>query len=294
MPLEQKICPLCGEETSRDFDRRQFRGYQVAYRICEACGFVFQSPRMTEAELQRFYRAEYRRLYQGAEGPDPRDLEIQKARAEALVSFLGTAGVDKAARHLDIGCSAGLLLEKTRERYGLTGVGIEPGDDYREYAQNRGFKVYASLDGMEEAGENRFDLVSAAHVLEHLPDPVGYLKQIRAEWLTNDGSLLVEVPNLYAHDCFEVAHMSAFSEHSLRRVLERSGFAVQALRKHGAPRSEILPLYITALAWPMDGNSEGIPFRVIAERGVRIKRRVGMARRRAVELLFPSRAWRKN
>jgi len=249
---------------------------------------------MTEAELGLFYQAEYRRLYQGAEGPDLRDLEIQKARAVSLVGFLGAAGVDQVARHLDIGCSAGLLLEEIRERYGPTGVGIEPGDAYREYVENRGFKIYPSLDAMEAAGEGRFDLVSAAHVLEHLPDPVGYLKRVREKWLTNDGSLLVEVPNLYAHDCFEVAHMSAFSEHSLRRVLEKSGFAVLALRKHGIPRSEILPLYITALAAPVDGNTVDIPFRVIAERGVRIKRRVGMARRRVVERLFPTRAWRKS
>ncbi len=293
MPQEQKTCPLCGGSTSSIFDRRLFRGYQVAYRICGACGFVFQSPRMTEDELDRFYQAEYRRLYQGGEGPDPRDLEIQKARAKSLLGFLEASRVDNAARHLDIGCSAGLLLERSQERYCLTGVGIEPGDAYRAYAESRGLKVYPSLDGMEAARERRFDLVSVVHVLEHLPDPVSYLQRIREDWLTHDGALLVEVPNLYAHECFEVAHMSAFSEHSLRRALELSGFAIQALRKHGSPRSELLALYITALARPVTGNMKDISFRDVAERGVRIKRWMGMARRRVVERLFPVRAWKK-
>ncbi len=51
-------------------------------------------------------------------------------------------------------------------------------------------------------------LISMFHVLEHLPDPVGYLSALRQKFLEPDGWLLIEVPNLYAHDCFEVAHLN--------------------------------------------------------------------------------------
>ena len=79
-----KSCPLCGSDKSAHFDRRRVHEIEVVNRICEGCGFVYQSPRMTEAELNEFYAAEYRRVYQGDEGPSPADLNTQRARAASL------------------------------------------------------------------------------------------------------------------------------------------------------------------------------------------------------------------
>jgi 2-polyprenyl-3-methyl-5-hydroxy-6-metoxy-1,4-benzoquinol methylase len=41
---------------------------------------------------------------------------------------------------------------------------------------------------MEASGSERFDLISLIHVLEHLPDPVSSLAQLRERWLTPDGA----------------------------------------------------------------------------------------------------------
>jgi len=78
--------------------------------------------------------------------------------------------------------------------------------------------VYPSLDDLGQADGGRFDLVSMAHVLEHIPNPVEYLSDLRERYLTPDGWLLIEVPNLYAHDSFEIAHSIAFSSHTLRET----------------------------------------------------------------------------
>ena len=130
-------------------------------------------------------------------------------------------------------------------------VGIEPGDAYRQEDQRRGLDVYASLEGLKQSGQYPCDLVSLIHVLEHLPNPVLYLVQLRQELLKPNGWLLLEVPNLYAHDCFEVAHLASFSAHTLVQTLKQAGFEIVALRQHGAPRSRLLPLYITVLARPL-------------------------------------------
>ncbi len=96
----------------------------------------------------------------------------------------------------------------------------------------------------------RFDLISLAHVLEHIANPVQYLAGLRQNWLTEEGSLLVEVPNLYCHDSFEVAHLVAYSPHSLTQTLQQAGFEIVVFVQHGRPRSSILPLYLTVLARP--------------------------------------------
>ena len=51
------ICPLCGATDRSSFDRRTFRDQPVENQICERCGFIYQSPRMTETELDSFYEA---------------------------------------------------------------------------------------------------------------------------------------------------------------------------------------------------------------------------------------------
>lgn len=285
MPETVARCPLCEAEDHVLFDRRVFRGQTVENRLCRRCGFVFQSPRMTEAEAAAYYAAEYRRMYQGDEGPGQKDLTVQRQRAASLVSFLRTHGV-AARRHLDIGASAGLLLGAVREALGAEPVGVEPGRAYREFAQAGGLRMYARLEDLMAGQPGRFDLISMAHVLEHLPDPVGYLRLLRETLLAPDGWLLIEVPNLFCHDSFEVAHLTAFSAHTLRQALEKAGYEVVALEAHGRPRSDVLPLYLTALAKPTQRA-----FAFAPERGVALKRRLGLLRRALLLRLMPGRAW---
>ena len=147
--------------------------------------------------------------------------------------------------------------------------------------------VYPSLAELEAAGEAAFDLISLAHVLEHIPDPVQYLAGLR-KWLTPNGWLLIEVPNLYGHDCFEVAHPVSYSPHTLRQVLIQAGFQAAQQRIHGQPRSAIIPLYITVLAAAMQAPE---PVQPVPENGVRRKRQFALVRRSLQTRLFPSRAW---
>jgi 2-polyprenyl-3-methyl-5-hydroxy-6-metoxy-1,4-benzoquinol methylase len=279
-------CPLCGSTDRDPFDRRMFRGQLVTNVVCRRCGLVYQWPRMSDEELADFYAAEYRRLYQGQAGPNQADLLVQKARAEALVRFLKPS-LTKVETHLDIGCSAGLLLAASREAYGCWVTGVEPGEAYRLYAQEQGLPVYASLEDLAAASPGRFDLASLAHVLEHIADPVGYLASLRESWLSADGWLLVEVPNLYAHDSFEVAHLVSYSPHTLGQTLRKAGYAVVRQELHGRPRSELIPLYLTVLARPAQPR----PFQLAPEKNVQLKRRFGMLRRALLTQLYPRRAW---
>jgi 2-polyprenyl-3-methyl-5-hydroxy-6-metoxy-1,4-benzoquinol methylase len=281
------FCPLCGSPGSLHFDQRIFRDQPVTNRLCSRCGLVYQSPRMDAAELAEFYQSEYRQLYQGSQGPSPRDLLVQSQRAESLLSF-ARPHLMAVSRHLDIGCSAGLLLESFHTAYACHAAGIEPGDAYRQHALRLGFPVYPDLQSLESAAGARFDLISLAHVLEHIPDPVDYLLHLKEHLLAPVGWLLVEVPNLYAHDSFEVAHLVSYSRHTLAQVLGKAGFAIAALEAHGRPRSPWLPLYLTVLAQPAAHAGASA---VIPERHVAWKRRLGMLRSRLLTRLLPSRTW---
>ncbi len=279
-------CPLCAANSSAQFDQREFRGQLVINIICRRCGLVYQSPRMTETESEAFYEAEYRLLYQGQEGPNPKDLSVQSERAKATLEFI-TPWISSADRILDIGCSTGILLQQFLARYRAEVYGVEPGTVYSQYARSLGLEVYTSLDELQNAGLPLFNLVSMMHVLEHLPDPVEYLLNLRTRLLEPGGWLLLEVPNLYAHDCFEVAHLTSFSAHTLTQVVQKAGFRVTQLRAHGQPRSQLIPLYLTLLA-QADSSTQYV-FR--PDRRVRLHRQYGFFRRHIAERLAPQRAW---
>jgi SAM-dependent methyltransferase len=279
-------CPLCGSTDRSLFDNREFRGHPVTNVICQSCGLVYQSPRMTDAENLVFYEAEYRLLYQGQEGPNPKDLAVQAARAQVVLDFIRKP-IKSPSRILDIGCSSGILLQQFQAHYQSQVYGVEPGNEYRQYAQSLGLEVYSSLEQLQHASLYHFDLVSMMHVLEHLPKPVEYLQNLRNEFIELDSWLLLEVPNLYAHDCFEVAHFISYSAHTLTQLVQKAGYRVVQLHAHGLPRSQLIPLYLTLLAQPDNSSLYSLK----PDRRVRLQRRYGFFKRRLVERLFPQRAW---
>jgi 2-polyprenyl-3-methyl-5-hydroxy-6-metoxy-1,4-benzoquinol methylase len=289
MPEQVNNCPLCGHGQASVFDRRDFRGYEVVNVLCKNCGLVYQTPRMTPAELESFYQEKYREIYQGSQGPNEQDLMIQNARAKYMVSLIEEMGIEEISRYVDIGSSAGLLMEAVQNAYQCFVVGIEPGAAYRKYAEERGLKIYTDLNQLFEKEHQKFDLVSMIHVLEHIPHPVDYVMHLRSDLLNRNARLLIEVPNLYAHDCFEVAHLSSFSEATLTQVLKKAGYRILYIERHGFPRSRLIPLYITALAEPDEAR---ITHRdVNGERLVGLKRRTGFLHRRIIERLLPDQAW---
>lgn len=286
MPEIVNHCPLCSSDSKISFDRRDFRGYTVYNVICKRCGLVYQASRMSVAESQSFYEAEYRRLYQGQEGPSTKDLAVQAKRAQVTLEFTRPY-ISACARILDIGCSSGILLRQFRDHFQSQVTGIEPGTSYRRYAHSLGLEVFSSLEEVEQQGLSPFNLVSMMHVLEHLPEPVQYLQNLRLKHLTPHGWLLLEVPNLYAHDCFEVAHLVSFSPHTLTQVVEKAGYRVVRQKTHGEPRSKLIPLYLTLLAQP-DSTTH---FSLRPDHLVRARRTAGFLYRRIVTRLFPRQAW---
>lgn len=299
MSIPVNLCVLCNHTDSSLFDERVFRDMPIINRLCSHCGLVYQSPRPSDSELQVFYEEEYRQVYQGDAGPGQKDLSTQRGRAESLLVFVQKQTKVpfrsvQPKKHLDIGCSAGILLTKFQEAFQTQPVGIEPGNAYREYAKSQGLIVYSSIEQMEISHPDRYDFISLAHVLEHIPDPINYLINLKEKWLTADGYLLIEVPNLYGHDCFEIAHLVSYSLHTLIQTLQQAGYVIQATQVHGMPRSQILDLYITILAKPSEiqmQSSSLSPIYPVPERNVKLKRQMGILKRQILTRLFPHKAW---
>jgi len=146
------------------------------------------------------------------------------------------------ARVLDFGCGRGLFLREIRDA--ATSVqGVELQESYREELASVGIPCAPSL----EAVTAPVDTVTMFHVLEHLPNPIETLQQIRG-LMTPTGHLVVEVP--HARD-FLMADMDVqafrtftlWSQHlvlhtraSLGRLLDAAGFddiSIHGVQRYG-------------------------------------------------------------
>lgn len=282
-------CLLCGSEHYEDFARVDSFGFPLVYFQCVDCELIYQSPDANQASDPGFYAEAYRQIYQSSVEPTPKDLWVQEHRAYALVSILQSLKIHPPERILDIGASTGVLLESFRNIFGGDVIGVEPGDAYRTHAEQRGIEMYPSIEKLVETNPPRFDLISMIHVLEHLADPVGVLKMIRTNLLKDSGVLLLEVPNFYAHDSYELAHLVCYTPHTTQQVLRQAGYHVFFFHRHGFPRSSVLNLYLTLLAQPLPDDAPLPP--VKPDKWVKTKRQMGLYYRRAMQKLFPNQAW---
>ncbi len=282
-------CLLCGENNNHEFARVNSFGYPLIYYQCDVCGLIFQPPGTSEAADPQFYTETYRKIYQSNPEPTPKDLWVQEKRALTLLSFLKAVGSETPQRVLDIGASTGVLLKAFQYAYGSEVLGVEPSDAYREYAKRQGIRMVSSVEELIRSKPEKFNLISIIHVLEHLPNPVEVLRSIRQELLKENGILLVEVPNFYAHESYELAHLACYTPHTLQQVLRQAGYHVFFFQRHGFPRSDVLNLYLTLMAQPLSADAT-IPS-LTKDSLVKIKRETSQFYRRAVERIFPKRAW---
>ncbi len=282
-------CPLCSDKRAHVFHQEESFGYSLTYYQCATCGLVFQHAADSPAADPSFYQETYRRVYQESEEPTPKDLWVQKRRALNSITFLKDKGLNSVGNALDIGASAGVLLDAFKAAYGCQVTGVEPGRVYRSFAQSKGLHMVSSLEELVNAKPKRFDLVSLMHVLEHLVDPLGTLKTLSQDLMTKDGRLLIGVPNFYAHDSYELAHLICFTPHSLRELVQQAGFEVLTVKAHGYHRSKLLKLYLTLLAKPLPEKTS-VP-EIKPDHQVSRKRQLGFLYRKFVQKAFPHSAW---
>jgi 2-polyprenyl-3-methyl-5-hydroxy-6-metoxy-1,4-benzoquinol methylase len=282
-------CLLCGSDRKKIFTRVESFGFPLVYYQCKNCGLIYQSRKESQAANPEFYRRTYRRIYQACEEPTPKDLWVQEQRAQHLNDILRPHLEIFPEKVLDIGASAGILLQQFRNSFGSEVVGVEPGDAYRAYAEESGIEMKESIGALLASDHGKFDLVSMSHVLEHLTEPVEDLKRIKLELLRDGGTLLLEVPNFYAHDSYELAHLACYTPHTLREVLKQAGFRLVFLKRHGVPRSKLLNLYLTGVA-KVSPEAFGT-VDINKDRFVGLKRNVSMLYRRLMQKISPHKAW---
>jgi len=232
-------CRICAYPTRHVFDLHGSRhGIDVPVYRCASCRAYWShggSVNYDDVDLSSYYlpwadaiRARYQRVFSHLE------------RRIATGSFM------------DIGAGMGFSLEVAIRR-GWSAQGLEPNRALAQHAQRRGLDVANTYLADDTPGS--FDVVLIDNVLEHVLDPMAFLRNA-SRLLAHDAVMVVAIPPLdwlrqwlgtsaYVRDHVRQPQLNVFrdaDEHvnmlgrrAMRRLAEAVGLAVLAERFHHSP-----------------------------------------------------------
>lgn len=133
---------------------------------------------------------------------------------------------------LDYGCGFGQILVALRNEKFNNIYGIDIETNALNYCQKNNLKVKRlDLGNLQNPFGIRFDIIILSHIIEHIPkhEIINTLSFIKSEFLSNDGRLLIAVPNAQSNtDSYwayeDWTHSTLFTSGSLYYVLKAAGF----------------------------------------------------------------------
>lgn len=236
-------CLLCGAP----HERQSVRAPEVyggeprqAFWRCAECDAIYLYPPTSEQDDLSFYESEFDKWMVKRSG-DEAWLEPATQYPKWAARELPLRGpwlrehVRRGDRVLEIGSSSGFTLVFLRDEVGAEPVGVEVSPEYARFAnEEKGVRTYLSTEELDAAGEEPFDLVLHYYVLEHVSEPLGFLRDC-LRYVGPGGKMIFEVPNamdplitLYEVPEFEEfywwrAHHWYFTPKSLGYVLGKLG-----------------------------------------------------------------------
>jgi SAM-dependent methyltransferase len=250
-------CKLCGDNESSLLQTGVRHDQEAEIRRCATCDMVFLSPQPNKEALDLYYATVYREDYGLTEVAKRHQNDLKEAylRVQRLLPQL-----KPESRLLEVGSGSGAFLYAVRP-YVKEVIGVEPDSATRAWIQqNLGVNMLGEIpqDGSEKEA---FDVVVSFHVLEHAPDPVGFLSSL-AKVLRPEGELVVEVPNVddalvavyrvpsYLQFYFQKPHLYYFSQRTLALALEKAGYQAMIC---GVQRYDLS----NHLRWMLTGQAGG-------------------------------------
>jgi len=178
------------------------------------CGIARQDVDMTEEQLAAWYETRY---YDGVyTHTREHDLDVAARRMRAY-------GARASGKLLDVGAGNGAFVQIAMEA-GLDAWGQDPA------VQNESDRTYLGHLADVAFPTADFDTITMHDVLEHVPDPVAFLTEVK-RILKPGGRLILDFPRFWdaagRHHWKRIEHLWMLTGNQLMDLLQRVGFDVE-------------------------------------------------------------------
>lgn len=248
-----KYCPLCNSSNLKGYAIDCLRdGPHMSRVICGDCDIVFTNPMADANDLDVFYSNYYLKgkfkLLDYADKVVKKIEAVKKLNYQALIREADFIYKYKqSGRFLDMGCGLGIgLLYVDKPQFELYATDFDDQAltfvklNYNNVITFRGELIDAKYPA------NHFDYVFCNHVIEHVLDPVAYMKEMY-RILNKDGILFIGTPDrksylyrlyrIYKFLIFSVPkiidgieHTFIFSKENLSSLASRENFTIVSHR----------------------------------------------------------------
>lgn len=226
-------CYLCGASDFSKVNGKLRDLVDVFIFKCNSCGLVFLEN--FDHVDDCFYENSHMRNFVGIQEYEKWCKECEHDD-ERRTDFIRPITVNRSI--LDFGCGAGGFLLKI-QKFASSVKGIELEKVFREKINQSGIPVYRDLS---EIKNQKFDIITLFHVLEHLKDPKKTLINL-SDLLNKNGDIIIEVPNandalLSLYKCkpfseftYWSCHLFLFDNSTLKKLVIDSGLDLKYIKQ---------------------------------------------------------------
>jgi 2-polyprenyl-3-methyl-5-hydroxy-6-metoxy-1,4-benzoquinol methylase len=233
------LCPICSASSFQSFlTAKDYTTTGETFELvkCATCQFIITSPRPDQDSIAKYYQSDKYISHTGS-STSLFDKIYLFARTitlgwkRQLINKYKTSG-----KLLDYGCGTGEFLYHLKKN-GWQISGVEPSAEARKKsAQLLQLFIY---EGIEEVREERFDVITLWHVLEHIHDLNEKLRSLKGV-LKEDGIIFIAVPNHESPDGkkygahwagYDVPrHLWHFSKETMKKLFDKNGLQLLSIQ----------------------------------------------------------------
>ena len=211
------------------------------WRKCLGCGLWHQLRNYSLTDLDKIYEDGYRNVnFRGEtiEQAFHRIISIPNSENDTRVNLL-TSMLGVPENLLDIGSGLGVFPFRMRQM-GTEVFCVESNKDSIGWIKDLGMPCSDEIPDYA-----KFEVISIIHVLEHIEDPIKFLRDLHVP-LRSDGKLFIEVPDaieferlIPTNDEFNSCHTHFYEIPTLFRVLGRAGYNVIDMHRENYPERNL-------------------------------------------------------